>query len=246
MDGAITENLIALDRAPVGSRFYDAGAAAATPAIIELSDGIEGVGAWPPSIERVSALEPDFIITPDRMFSQTPYAHFAAIAPTVILRSTGEWRSDLMDAVLITGDDERAHDLINRFYIDAAALDERLPDMDVALLRPRPQLMQVYGTEAYATRILGALGLSLMPVPEGATNRWGDDVAGQISYETLDLIEREVFFVVSYDLESEAMDEFRSSEVWNALPVVRRERASVTVATSGSSCRVTGTDACFH
>ncbi|MCG8478817.1 MAG: ABC transporter substrate-binding protein, partial [Spirochaetales bacterium] len=212
MDGALTEHLIALDRTPIGSRFYNEGDTAITPALVALSEDIESVGTWPPNIERVLVLEPDLIITPDWMFSQIPYEQFAAIAPTVMLRDANDWRTTLEDIALITGDEETARALIGRFYVDAAALDERIPDMDIALLRPRPDLMQVYGTDAEATRILEAFGLSLTPVPRGATNLWGDGgrEAGQISYETLDLIEGEIFFVISYNLEPAAMDEFRS------------------------------------
>ena len=224
MDGAITEHLIALHRTPIGSRFYNEGDIAVTPSTAELSEGIASVGTWPPNIESVLALEPDLIITPDWMFSQIPYEHFAAIAPTVAVRDAhNDWRTALEDIALITGDEETARTLIHRFYADAAALDERIPDMDIALLRPRPELMQVYGTSAQTTRILDAFGLSLTPVPAGATNLWGDDgqQAGQISYEALDLIAGEAFFVISYNLEPAAMVEFRGSEVWNALPVVQ-------------------------
>lgn len=222
MDGAITENLIALDRKPIGSRFYNEGDTAVTPAVAELSDGIANVGTWPPNIESVLAVGPDLIITPDWMFTQIPYEHFAAIAPTVMVQDANDWRTALEDIALITGDEHRARALLSQFYADAAALDERLPDMDVALLRPRPELMQIYGIDAEATRILEAFGLSLTPVPVGATNLWGDGgrEAGQISYETLDLIEGDAFFVISYNLEPAAMVEFQSSDVWNALPVV--------------------------
>ncbi|MEM6428977.1 MAG: ABC transporter substrate-binding protein [Deinococcota bacterium] len=224
--GTITDNLLALGQKPVASRTYEElseGLEAAFPAAIAgFAEGIEGVGTWPPNIESVLAAAPDLIITYDWMFDQIPYDQFAAIAPTVAIQDTNDWRSTLVDIARIIGDEETAQQLIDQFYVDAAALDAQLPDMDIALLRPRPDLMQIYGTSAEATRILDAIGLSLTPVPPGATNLWGEDgqEAGQISYEVLDLIEGEVFFVIGYNLEPDQMAELMAGDVWNALPVV--------------------------
>ena len=230
LDPTYTEHLIALDRRPAGSRYYrDDKERWITPAIADKGQGITSVGTWPVNIEGVLAVEADLIITPHWMFdsAEIPYDQFKAIAPTVAVNDGYDWRTLLEDMALIVGEEEKAQSLINQFYEDAAALDERLPDMDFSLLRPRPELMQVYGTTAPITRILGALGLSITPVPEGSANRWGDDgkMAGQISYETLNLIQGETFFVISYNLEPDAMADFKAGQVWNALPVVKAGKA---------------------
>lgn len=228
MDPTYTEHLIALDRRPVGSRYYrDDKERWITPAIKDMGDGIRSIGTWPPNIEGVLAVEPDLIIAPHWMFDNIPYEQFTAIAPTVGVNDGYDWRTLLEDMALITGEEVKAQTLIHQFYEDAAELDKRIPDMEVALLRPRPELMQVYGTNAPAARILGAFGLSITPVPPGAVNLWGDkgEMAGQISYETLNLIQGEMFFVISYDLEPEAMVGFQGGDVWNALPVVKAGKA---------------------
>ncbi|MEM7737953.1 MAG: ABC transporter substrate-binding protein [Deinococcota bacterium] len=226
--GMVTDNLIALERTPIGSTVYSQeDDAAYPPAIIEQAGNIEVVGVGDPNLEAILALDPDLIIARGPFQFGDAYEQFSAIAPSITVEDSNDWRTKLEDIAIITGDEALAEDLMNQFYVDAAALDEQLPDMEIALLRPRPDLMQVYGIDAEATRILGAIGLSLTPVPGGATNLWGPtgEEAGQISYEVLDLIEGEVFFVISYNLDTEQMENFLTGQVWNALPVVQADNA---------------------
>lgn len=226
--GVVTDNLIALGRKPVGSVVYASLSEgldeAFPPAIAGQAKGIESVGTYPGSLERVLALQPDLIIGYPWNFDGT-YEQFSEIAPTVAIEDTNDWRTYLTDTARVTGDVPEAQAILEQFYADAAALDERLPDMTVSLLRPRPDVLQVYGTGAEATRVLNAIGLSLTPVPQGATDRWGEDEAGMVSYEVLPEIGGEAFFVIGYSLEPDELGTLQASELWQALPVVKAGRA---------------------
>ena len=226
--GVVTDNLLALGRKPVGSVVYASLAEgleqAFPPAIADQAEGVASVGVYPGSLERVLALKPEVIIGFPWNFDGT-YEQFSEIAPTVAIADTNDWRTYLTDTARVTGDEAEAQAIIEQFYTDAAALDERLPDLTVSLLRPRPDVLQVYGTGAEVTRILNAIGLSLTPVPAVATDRWGEDEAGMVSYEILPEIGGEAFFVIGYSLEPDALGAMQASELWQALPVVKRGMA---------------------
>ena len=223
--GTVTDNLLALNRKPIGSIVYaplEQGVSAAfPPAIAELAEGIESVGTEPGNIEKIVELQPDLIIGFTWIFEET-YAEFSQIAPTVALEDTNDWRTKLIDTAHILGEDEAAEQIINQFYADAAALDETLTDITISLLRPRTETLQIYGTGAEVARILNAMGISLTFVPESAFDLWeGDDEAGQVSYEILPEIEGDAFFVISYNLTSEEMTELQESALWQSHPVVQ-------------------------
>ena len=183
---------------------------------------------FPPNIEAILSAEPDLIIGPLDLFSETLYPQLSEIAPTVLYEpDPGDWRSRLIFAGDVLGLDELVQAELEAYDARVDELRELLGEdaetITVSLVRTFPGQIGLVLTGTNAATVLDSLGLSRPESQQYDYETVLDDLNGRpellISVEELFLADADVVFV--FGDTSELFD----SPLWNSLPAVIDGRA---------------------
>ncbi|SCW62332.1 iron complex transport system substrate-binding protein [Paenibacillus tianmuensis] len=220
--------LLALGESPVGANLTWWGG---SPFLKDLESGIKDVGG-PPSLEAVTALEPDLII----MNSQNAedYEQFSKIAPSLLIPYDGN-RSVYEDAKLLAemlGKPDAADQLTADFEKKAAEARAKLGgvldgDVKAAIIRIDSKGGQFtvfgdnYGRGGWS--IYKGLQMQYPAKIKEAVVDSGKQIVQELSLEQLtDFVQDADYLFVSN--EGFGLDVVKDSSVWKSLPAVKENR----------------------
>lgn len=226
--GEITDCLVALGRDPVGSVTYPKSISGETPgypaALAGETEGIRSVGgSGEPNLEKIASLEPDLILGFDYSGVGEIYEQLSEIAPTVVVRYVRDWKVYFRAVANAVGAGEEARRVIADYEDRTAALQKEIGGTQVSVVRPREDLLLLYGPPSIAGEVLTDLGLEVQPVPEGRGIT--DDVKGAIGELSLEYVPEltgEHIFVITYNLEDTSFEELVSWPLWQKHPAVQK------------------------
>ncbi|MCU0480777.1 MAG: iron-siderophore ABC transporter substrate-binding protein [Anaerolineae bacterium] len=183
---------------------------------------------FPPNIEAILSAEPDLIIGPLDLFSETLYPQLSEIAPTVLYEpAPGDWRTRLIFVGDVLGLDELVQTELDAYDTRVDELRDLLGEdaetITVSLVRVFPGQIGLVLAGTNAATILDSLGLSRPESQQYDYETVLDELDGRpellISIEELFLADADVLFV--FGDTSELFD----NPLWNSLPAVIDGRA---------------------
>lgn len=234
LDMTITELLLIADIQPVAAsqtvmdaytRMHPEMAATVAEVMTDAADT-----GFPPNIEVILDTDPDLIIGPRDLLTESLYPQLNEIAPTVLYDpAPGDWRSRLVFAGEVLGMTEAVEDLTTAYDERVAALQARLGDdasnIEVSLVRTFPGQIGLVLEGTAAAALLDNLGLARPNAQAVDYETVLEDLGGRpeliISAEELQLANGDVVFV--FGEPSELVEQ----PLWRALPAVQDGRAHV-------------------
>lgn len=196
--------------------------------------GIESIGGGPVgtlNLEKIAALEPDLIITPniERVTSPEVLASLEKIAPTVVGPWYGDALKNLKTMGELTGREQEAQDWIDKFN---ARLDEVKSSLSSVTLKGDTALViQFYQKTMYTyppstfPAIYEYLGLNV--ASESISNLPTDSAQQtfQLSLEILPEYDPDYIFVTKLsDVDESFIAEIFNNSVWKQLSAVKNGR----------------------
>lgn len=183
---------------------------------------------FPPNVEAILRAEPNLIIGPRDLFTETLYPRLAQIAPTVLYDpSPGQWRERLVFAGSVLGLSETVEVLLaeydERLDVLREVLSQQVAAVEVSLVRVFPGQIGLVlaGTSADAT--LQAVGLARPPAQSLDYEYVLENLGGRpellISVEELLLADGDIMFYFG------DTSELITLPLWQAVPAVREGRA---------------------
>lgn len=217
--------LLALDLKPVGANLTWWGG---SPYLTEQESGIVDVGG-PPSLEAVSALEPDLIIMNDN--NSDDYEQWAKIAPAVFIPYDPQ-RNVYEDAKLIAdivGKSDIADTLLEKFEEKATAVRAKLDGIvktgaKAAIIRIEGKGGQFavfganYGRGGWP--IFEGLKLQQVPKVKEEMDKQGKGLLQELSFELLPEYVGDADYIFVSD-EGESLETIKDDPVWNSLSAVK-------------------------
>jgi iron complex transport system substrate-binding protein len=183
---------------------------------------------FPPNIEVILNSQPDLIIGPRDLFTESLYPQMAEIAPTVLYDpAPGDWQSRLIFAGEVLGLTETVDDLLTEYDARVAELRDLLEDtageIEVSLVRTFPGQIGLVLEGTNAAAVLASVGL-VRPSAQALDYEYVlANLDGRpellISLEELSLAEGDVVFVFGDP------SELFENPLWNALSAVQDGRA---------------------
>lgn len=194
---------------------------------------LEGIELLPlnsqfePSLESLSAIEPDLIV--GLAYYENIYDQLSEIAPTVLIAEMDDPLEFLPKYGEVFGVGDRVEPRIEEFERKVAEarreLERTIGDEKVAFVNIRPDEFRVYGGDGYTSILYDQLDLE---PPQIVKERALDEYNIVISLELLPELEDAGHILVEADLESEDEDAVREnlglleeSPLWRNLPAVR-------------------------
>lgn len=189
--------------------------------------------------EAMARAKPDLILAWPRSVEE--FELYEAIAPSIPLVPTNDWRDDSRLVAASLGKAEEMEDLLAQYDERASALaqriDEEIGDPTVAFVRIRPDMIRVHTSVHFAGNVLTDAGLRL-PAQWMREIIEDDPVANlsqrvvEISPELVgDLASADYLIVLvkgvsrhSVDEVDAALEVVESSSLWQALPAVRNDQ----------------------
>ncbi|MFW5709340.1 MAG: ABC transporter substrate-binding protein [Chloroflexota bacterium] len=193
----------------------------------DVMEDIEDTG-FPPNIEAVLNAEPDLIIGPRDLFTESLYPQLNEVAPTVLYDPVpGDWRSRLIFAGEVLGLSETVDSLLTDYDERVDELRDQLGEdaggVEVSLVRTFPGQIGLVLAGTTGAALLDEVGLA-RPESQGVDYDYVlEELDGRpellISEEELLLADGDVVFVFG---DPSALFEM---PLWNALPAVQEDRA---------------------
>lgn len=173
------DTAVALGRPPVGATVLSE--KTGLPAY--LGDSIEDtatVGRVPdPNIEQIAALDPDLILGTETRNGEL-YESLSAIAPTVFMAShTDPWQDSVRVVADALGDPSGADRLLTAYEdrCDQVAAEFDTVGRTAQFVRPRNDLLTLYGPTSFAGSTLECAGFTIPP------RDWEDSISVDLSPE---------------------------------------------------------------
>ncbi|GAB2524182.1 ABC transporter substrate-binding protein [Nocardiopsis aegyptia] len=188
---------VALGAVPVGAAVFDE--AAGAPAYLgEEASGIESVGTVPePNLEKIAALEPDLILGTESRHSAL-FDQLDSIAPTVFMASQADpWTENVELVARALGDEEGAAELLADYEERCTEVADAhgTEGMTAQLIRPRDEVLTLYGPTSFAGSTLECAGFT---TPE---HEW-EDISLDISPERVLDARADHVFVTAADVDA--------------------------------------------
>jgi iron complex transport system substrate-binding protein len=229
--GEYTDALLALGVEPVGTSTYGdvAGRSVDDPEVFPPAIGEQAVEAGLFAVGSCCEFDAELLATLDpELFLGTTYsadgdANLEQLAPLVEPFGSRDWRETFRRVAFAIGEDGRAEEIVADWDARAAELRARLEGTQVALVRPRPDPVYVYGPPSNAGTILAELGLEMLPAPEGSSiTADAPGAIGDISLERISEVgDAEHLFVITYNVDDQQLEEYTSNPLWQQLPAVQ-------------------------
>nr|WP_245819682.1 iron-siderophore ABC transporter substrate-binding protein [Rhodococcus yunnanensis] len=171
---------VALGVIPVGTAVLSE--ATGVPAYLgEQAEGITSVGTVAePQIEAIAALKPDLILGTETRHSEY-YDQLAAIAPTVFMASQSDpWQDNVRLVGRTLGREDEAEALLGdyRDRCEDIASEYQTAGKTAQLIRPRDEVLTLYGPLSFAGSTLECAGFETPPRDE-----WADEISVDLSPE---------------------------------------------------------------
>jgi iron complex transport system substrate-binding protein len=173
------DTAVALGKAPVGAAVLSE--AAGVPAYLgpEATE-IDSVGTvTEPSLEKIAALEPDLILGTESRHSAL-YDQLSAIAPTVFMASQADpWPDNVRLVGRTLGAEADAQALLDRYSARCGEVAQRYgtAGKTAQLVRPRNDLLTLYGPTSFAGSTLECAGFTTPP------HEWKGSISADLSLE---------------------------------------------------------------
>lgn len=206
----------------------------------EKINGIADVGgADAPSLEKILALKPDFILGSD--YVDSIYNSLSQIAPTVIISydHSGEWKDFLMDYAEVLGKTAEAKQTMDRYYQRLEdfqqQMETRAPEIDVSIVRVYPTHVNLYLKDSFCGTIVADAGLSRPPsqnfTASEASALFGNPIQYKISREKIPDIDGDIIFLWTYGHQDEIAQQAQAQKekltadpLWATLAAVQQDR----------------------
>lgn len=187
------------------------------------TEGIEVVGTiGEPSLEGITALEPDLILS-NLLRNESTYEQLSAIAPTVFAEELGAGWQDSFDLYAeALGKVEEGEKVVADYHARLEALNEgmgeRADTLSVSMIRfLTGDTARVYQTGSYIGRILQDAGLK-RPESQGLT----DETWTELNKELLGDADGDIIFYGVYGQDEETpLADFESDPLWRTLSAVQ-------------------------
>ncbi|WP_233159238.1 iron-siderophore ABC transporter substrate-binding protein [Pseudonocardia sp. MH-G8] len=173
------DTTVSLGRAPVGAAVLSE--ATGVPAYLgpEAAD-IDSVGTvTEPSLEKIAALDPDLILGTESRHSAL-YDQLSTIAPTVFMASQADpWPDNVRLMGRTLGVEADAQALLDRYSARCAEVAQKYgtAGSTAQLVRPRNDLLTLYGPTSFAGSTLECAGFTTPP------HDWGGSISADLSFE---------------------------------------------------------------
>ena len=157
-------------------------------------EGIETVGTLNElNLEAIAALEPDLILG-SQLRADKLYSELSKIAPTVFsIRPGFPWKENFLLIGAALGKKDEATAVLNDYQAKADAVEELVDgDPTISLVRFMPTRLRLYGDKSFIGVILKDVGL------DRPYNQHIDELAAEISPETIDVGDGDYIFYTSY------------------------------------------------
>ena len=169
-----------------------------------------------PDIEAIGALKPDLILTniAGKDDADTLHKNLTAIAPTVVMRGTGQfWKTDFLLLADALGKREAAQSLLDTLKKEAAEAGSALSSAGtVSLLRKNSDKLRIFGPISFAGSVVADMGLQR---PD--TQQFTNGVSNELSSETLDQADGDWLF---YGIQGGKDEELTGQALWGSLKAV--------------------------
>lgn len=169
-----------------------------------------------PDIEAIGALKPDLILTniAGKDDADTLYKNLTAIAPTVVMRGTGQfWKIDFLLLADALGKREAAQSLLDTLKKEATEAGSALSSAGtVSLLRKNSDKLRIFGPISFAGSVVADMGLQR---PD--TQQFTNGVSNELSSETLDHADGDWLF---YGVQGGKDEELTGQALWGSLKAV--------------------------
>jgi ABC transporter, substrate-binding protein len=169
-----------------------------------------------PDIEAIGALKPDLILTniAGKDDADTLHKNLTAIAPTVVMRGTGQfWKTDLLLLADALGKREAAQSLLDTLKKEATEAGSALSSAGtISLLRRNSDKLRIFGPISFAGSVVADMGLQR---PD--TQQFTDGVSKELSSETLDQADGDWLF---YGIQGGKDEELTGQALWGSLKAV--------------------------
>jgi iron complex transport system substrate-binding protein len=217
-----TDDMLALGVMPIGAVMQDANSFPLHLHDQLVAGAVTGVGTpFEPNLEVVVGLDPDLVIAQTDPTSEV-YDELTAIAPTVMISSSVDWRERLRFVGGALNKSVEAEILLAEFdaklAVVAAHLDTAVGDKTVLMLRSLPTEARVYAGASHSGSIIyDGLGLTR---PEAVP---ADEYSiSNISLEVLLEINPDIIFLMLSDFDQTGVvDTWSSDPLWQTLSAVQ-------------------------
>lgn len=188
-------------------------------------EGVEPLAVEPEiNIEQVAAQNPDLILGQVGAVSEENYPQLSGIAPTVAT-SFEDWRKSVTQVASAIGQMEDGEEVLSRTDAEIEETEKRLaPYTDLAIsvftVAPDEELNLLTDT-SYSGDLMRQMGLQR---PPSQTDSDAPEGRQPISGEETNLIDGDVILGLNFPFNTEALDEFERSELFQQLEGVRAGR----------------------
>lgn len=185
---------VALGVIPVGTAVLSE--ATGVPAYLgDDAAAIETIGTVPaPRIESIAALQPDLILGTETRHGEF-YDQLAAIAPTVFMASQSDpWQDNVRFVGRALGLEDKADELLGDYENRCAevAAEHDTDGKTAQLIRPRDDVLTLYGPLSFAGSTLECAGFTTPPRAE-----WADEISVDLSPELVGEARADLIVVTS-------------------------------------------------
>lgn len=173
------------------------------------------------NVEEIAALQPDLIVG-SKLRAEKIYSQLSEVAPTVFsIRPGFPWKENFLLVGEALGKEKEAEAKLNEYATKVEGIKNSVPaDTTVSLVRFMPKRIRLYANKSLIGVILKDAGLAR---PE---NQNVDELATEISPETIDQAEGSVIFYSSYGkTDATGQDAIVNGAAWKNLSAVKNGQA---------------------
>ncbi|AKE41784.1 Iron siderophore binding protein [Corynebacterium kutscheri] len=173
------------------------------------------------NVEEIAALQPDLILG-SKLRADKIYAQLSEIAPTVFsIRPGFPWKENFLLTGEALGKEKEAEAKLNEYAAKVDSIKDTVPeDITVSLVRFMPERIRLYANKSLIGVILKDAGIAR------PANQDIDELAAEISPETIDEAEGSVIFYSSYGKpDATGQDAIVNGAAWKNLSAVKNGQA---------------------
>ncbi|MHA6480418.1 ABC transporter substrate-binding protein [Paenibacillus sp. strain BS8-2] len=224
LSAAYIDHLLAIGEKPVGVNVEVRYGGDYLPYLADQLEGVATVGsADSPNLEAIVQLDPEVILIESRT-AETTYEELNKIAPTIVLGSEWldyekDWTNDLMTIAGMydkTDVAERAVSELQSKVTEVKAKVEGLADKQLAYLRVRKDIVQIYAQEGHPTNVFLYQELGFEPAALTPKEQRAD-----LSLESLPELDADRLVLEVDPNGGDYLKQIEETSLWSNLPAVQ-------------------------